>query len=92
MWKLHGQCLQRDDQRNRPKLTHKPDEKPLIELLGEPSPEKKLKYKQDIRGNHEKVGFECIESQASQGESQVACFRCLCQIEVLMQCVTDLRE
>ena len=64
MRKFQGQCLQCNDQGKDPQLGHKPDEKPLIELLWKPGPENKLKNKQDIGGNHEQVCFKCIKSQA----------------------------
>ncbi len=77
---LHRQRLQRNQQRYGPHLAQQPDQKPLVEFLGEPSPELKLQDEENRGGNHEEIGVEGAETKRFEGQGQVVCWRCLKEV------------
>jgi hypothetical protein len=47
------------------------DQEALVYLLGDPSPEEKLKDEKDIGRDGQKIGLECCETQSLDVEGKV---------------------
>ena len=59
MRELDWQCLERNQQWDRPHLAHQPNQESLIDFLGKPGPELELEDEEHGGGDHEQVGVEC---------------------------------